>query len=92
MEGITYSTDEVALLAGVSYRQMDYWLRTGKVAPDTDNKPGSGYARSFTEEQVALICTTVSRWREAQAVVDDFRSGALWSAVIEEDERYDQHR
>jgi predicted site-specific integrase-resolvase len=51
----TYSAAEVCAKVGVSYRQLDYWLRAGLVPGD--NAHGSGSARRFTEEDVAYITT-----------------------------------
>ena len=76
---ITYSTSEVALMAGVSYRQLDYWLRTGTIGfCDGIETPGSGMRRRWTTTEVDLVCEVVKTWRAAQEVVDAFRSGALW--------------
>lgn len=37
--------------AGISYRQLDYWVRTGLLTPRGDI-PGSGWSRSFDPDQV----------------------------------------
>lgn len=42
--------------AGITYRQFDYWVRTGRLraAPRTRNV--SGYPRYFPVEEVAVAC------------------------------------
>lgn len=77
----TYSTHEAALLAGISYRMLDYWLRTGTVQPEMDIRPGSGRQRRWTSHDVDTLCEVVAHWRNAQAVVDDFRQGELWVQI-----------
>lgn len=41
---------------GISYRQLDYWTRTGLLQPMGDI-PGSGWARAFTPDQIARAHT-----------------------------------
>lgn len=44
--------------AGITYRQMDYWVRTGRLTPvPTDDTFGSGYPRHFPLAQVRLART-----------------------------------
>lgn len=50
-----YSTREVADATGASYRQIDYWCRTGLVVPDFAEATGSGTRRRFSGEDLALI-------------------------------------
>lgn len=53
-----YSTTDVSDLTGVSYRQMDYWIRTGLICPSVHPAHGSGSRRRFSEEdfrQVRLV-------------------------------------
>jgi hypothetical protein len=44
---------EVAARAGVSYRQLDHWIRQGWV-PVPDGTPGKGTPRVFTPEAEAV--------------------------------------
>jgi MerR HTH family regulatory protein len=79
-----YSTAEVAELAGVTYRQLDYWLRTGTIGfCEGDEQPGSGRPRRWHPAEVDVVLECVRRWREADAVVTAFRSGAMWKEVID---------
>lgn len=50
----TYSATEVCLLAGISYRMLDYWIRLGKVRASVPAR-GSGTRRRFTAEDVEAV-------------------------------------
>lgn len=41
--------------AGVSYRQVDYWARTGLVEPSIRASQGSGSARTYSEGDIAKL-------------------------------------
>lgn len=53
VDGETYLLDVVATLHA-SYRQVDYWIRNGYVAPRLQDL-GSGHRRGVTAEEVAEI-------------------------------------
>lgn len=49
----TYSTVQVAAMTGATYRQLDYWARTGRIpGQDPGASTGSGHARAWTVQQV----------------------------------------
>ncbi len=63
-----WSSTDAARAAGISYRQLDYWCRSGVIVPAGttdlhDNPvevtwaatPGTGRARRFTARQVAIL-------------------------------------
>lgn len=50
-------SSELTDTSGISYRQLDYWCRTGLLATLDDSNPGSGWARRFPETQVLRACT-----------------------------------
>lgn len=50
----TYSTTEVSIRTGLSYRQLDYWARTGGFRPAVDAR-GSGTQRRYTGDQVRAL-------------------------------------
>lgn len=81
----TVSAVEACRLAGVSYRQADYWVREGLVTPAVEAR-GSGSARRFAPEDVqalALVKVLLARQvshrsiQEAQAFLGTSR-GFLW--------------
>lgn len=43
--------------AQISYRQLDYWCRTGLLQPLEAATPGSGHLRRFPEHQVTRAAT-----------------------------------
>jgi hypothetical protein len=43
-----YSSGEAAAIAGISYRQLDYWIRTELIQPSIERGVGSGKARQFS--------------------------------------------
>lgn len=48
------SAPDACRLAGISYRQLDYWCRNGVIIPAQDAR-GSGTRRRFTLEQVRQL-------------------------------------
>lgn len=46
---------DVLAATGVTYRQLDYWTRTGLVHPATPALPGSGYARGWHPDEVRVL-------------------------------------
>ena len=48
------STREAARRAGVSFRQADYWVRTGAFTIG-DDTPGKGNPRRWSEEDVTVL-------------------------------------
>lgn len=74
-----YTTPEVLELTGISFRVLDYWLRTGVVVLSTQaNKPGSGVKRYYTASEVEAIRRLVGRYRAANEELDAIRSGKAW--------------
>lgn len=51
----SYSTREVCDIAGITYRQLDYWARMGLVVPSIDAARGSGSRRRFSNHDVAVV-------------------------------------
>jgi DNA-binding transcriptional MerR regulator len=41
--------------AGISYRQLDYWVTTGLIQPAVWKRRGSGSARRFSPEDVEAL-------------------------------------
>ena len=42
-----YRVPEVTKIVGISYRQLDYWARTGLVRPSVKDAQGSGSQRLY---------------------------------------------
>jgi DNA-binding transcriptional MerR regulator len=58
-----YSATEAAKRAGLSYRQVDYWLRTG-VASCTVEASGTGSRRWFSRTDVERLVVLSALRRE----------------------------
>jgi DNA-binding transcriptional MerR regulator len=50
-----YRAPEVAKIVGISYRQLDYWARTGLVTPSIRDAGGSGTQREYSFTDVVLL-------------------------------------
>ena len=48
------SAHDVCRYAGISYRQLDYWIRVGAITP-TQRAHGSGTQRRFTQGEARAI-------------------------------------
>lgn len=49
-----FSTREACVLAGISYRQADYWARIGLIDPEAPAR-GSGTRRRWNRHQVLML-------------------------------------
>ena len=50
-----YRVPEVCKIAGISYRQLDYWARTGLVTPSIRDAGGSGTQRLYSFRDLLLL-------------------------------------
>jgi DNA-binding transcriptional MerR regulator len=50
-----FRAPDVAKLVGISYRQLDYWARTGLVTPSVQDAGGSGTQREYSFQDVVLL-------------------------------------
>src|SRR6266540_2554458 len=71
-----YRVPEVCRLVGISYRQLDYWARTGLVTPSVRDAGGSGTQRLYSFQDLVqlrvikkLIDAEVSLQRIRKAIV-----------------------
>lgn len=60
--GVTYRSIEVCRIAGISYRQLDYWTRCGVLLPPMAAN-GSGTQRAYSELElnVACVCAQLAK-------------------------------
>jgi DNA-binding transcriptional MerR regulator len=54
-EGIGYRGPTACRAAGVTYRQLDYWARTGLVQPSVRNPTGSGTQRLYSFRDILVL-------------------------------------
>jgi len=71
-----YRVPEVCKLVGISYRQLDYWARTGLVTPSVREAGGSGTQRLYSFQDLVqlrvikkLLDTGISLQKVRRAVV-----------------------
>ena len=54
-EGIGYRGPTACAVAGISYRQLDYWARTGLVEPTVREASGSGTHRLYSFRDILVL-------------------------------------
>src|SRR5213595_3124029 len=50
-----YRVPEVCRVVGISYRQLDYWARTGLVTPSIRDAGGSGTQRLYSFQDMLVL-------------------------------------
>ena len=50
-----YRVPEVTRVVGITYRQLDYWARTGLVTPSIRDAEGSGSQRLYSFQDLATL-------------------------------------
>ena len=80
---VGYRGPTVCKIVGISYRQLDYWARTGLVTPSVREARGSGTQRLYSFDDLVelrvikrLLDTGVSLQRVREAVEELRRRGA----------------
>lgn len=53
--GPGFSAPRAAAIAGITYRQIDYWDRIGLVVPSIRSQRGSGTRRRYSADDVRLL-------------------------------------
>jgi DNA-binding transcriptional MerR regulator len=51
----TFRAPQACQIAGVTYRQLDYWARTDFIRPSVDSGKGSGSQRRYSYDDVLLL-------------------------------------
>lgn len=54
-EDVGYRPPTACAVAGITYRQLDYWARTGLVTPSVRDASGSGTQRLYSFRDVLLL-------------------------------------
>lgn len=68
---------------GVTYRQLDYWCRTGVIALESPGS-GSGTRRAVTPIEVEAIKALVAAQRQVERQLQFIRSGDFFEAKMNE--------
>src|SRR3954452_22141234 len=68
-DGVGYRGPTACSAAGITYRQLDYWARTGLVEPSVRPAHGSGTQRLYGFRDI-LVLKIVKRLLDARGVAD----------------------
>lgn len=72
-----WSSDEVVDLTGVTYRQLDYWCRSG-IFSERFQDLGSGFKRRFDRDTVFRVAVIARVSQAVEALTQSrFRAGSL---------------
>ncbi len=74
------STKRVCQVAGITYRQLDYWIRNAVVSP-TVGANGSGTRRAFTLHEVRIV-RLVADLNRLGAGSDALRKAAMFAELL----------
>lgn len=72
-EELGYRGSIACQAAGISYRQLDYWARTGLVVPSVRSASGSGSARLYSFRDI-LVLKVIKRFLSAGVSLQNIRS------------------
>src|SRR4030095_11160970 len=67
-----YRVPEVCRVVGISYRQLDYWARTGLVTPSIRDASGSGTQRLYSFRDMVVL-KVVKRLLDAGVSLQNIR-------------------
>jgi DNA-binding transcriptional MerR regulator len=91
-----YRVPEVTRVVGISYRQLDYWARTGLVRPSIQDARGSGTQRLYSFQDLAqlklvkrMLDTGVNlqQVRKAMGTLKDLKEPAIGTTLISDGKR-----
>lgn len=86
-----YRGPQVCKFVGITYRQLDYWARTGLLTPSVKSAAGSGSQRLYSFQDLVLLRTikrlldagmSLQRVREAVSYVRDNLDGDLSDVTL----------
>ncbi len=72
-EGVGYRGQTALAAAGITYRQLDYWARTGLVAPSIRSATGSGSQRLYSFKDI-LVLKVVKRLLDTGVSLQNIRT------------------
>jgi DNA-binding transcriptional MerR regulator len=91
-----YRVPEVTKIVGISYRQLDYWARTGLVRPSVQDAQGSGTQRLYSFQDLALLKlvkrmldsgVNLQQIRKAMSTLKDLKEPALGTTLVSDGNR-----
>lgn len=73
----------VERLGGLAtYRQIDYWIRTGAVDLPHLSGLGSGHQRQFTDDEQLALIAYAEEWAELKARQRAMRDGSAFREIL----------
>ena len=72
-QDIGYRAPQVCSLVGITYRQLDYWARTGLIRPSVQSAQGSGTQRRYSFADIVQL-KVVKRLLDAGMSLKKIRS------------------
>ncbi len=72
-EGLGYRGPTACAAAGITYRQLDYWARTGLVEPSVREAAGSGTSRLYSFRDI-LVLRIVKKLLDAGVSLQNIRT------------------
>ena len=72
-QDIGYRAPQVCSLVGITYRQLDYWARTGLITPSVQSAQGSGTQRRYSFTDIVQL-KVVKRLLDAGMSLKKIRS------------------
>ncbi len=94
--GEGYRVPEVTKIVGISYRQLDYWARTGLVRPSVQDAQGSGSQRLYSFQDLALLKlikrmldsgVNLQQIRKAMSTLEKLDEPALGTTLVSDGNR-----
>jgi DNA-binding transcriptional MerR regulator len=91
-----YRVPEVTKIVGISYRQLDYWARTGLVRPSVKDAQGSGTQRLYSFQDLAMLKlikrmldsgVNLQQIRKAMITLKDLKEPALGTTLVSDGNR-----
>ena len=91
-----YRVPEVTKIVGISYRQLDYWARTGLVRPSVKDAQGSGSQRLYSFQDLAVLRlikrmldtgVNLQQIRRAMATLKELKEPALGTTLVSDGNR-----
>jgi DNA-binding transcriptional MerR regulator len=75
---------DVCAHAGITHRNLDYWLRSGVIDLPDRRDIGSGNFRFFTDSEADAIRRVAAEKRELDQRFSDWSSGVYWHSLTEQ--------
>lgn len=91
-----YRVPEVTKIIGISYRQLDYWARTGLVRPSVQEAQGSGSQRLYSFQDLAMLKlikrmldsgVNLQQIRKAMGTLKELKEPALGTTLVSDGTR-----